>query len=73
LDDSEVICEGKNLNMPFKNLNGYIMTSRFLGDTWNTNPVRLEEQSLRYLFCGAWQRLFSLNDRKGERKDILCE
>jgi hypothetical protein len=73
LDDSEVICEGKNLNMPFKNLNGYIMTSRFLGDTWNTKPVRLEEQSLRDFFCGAWQRLFSLDNRKGERKDILCE
>ena len=73
LDGNDVICEGKNLNMRFKNLNGYIITSRFLGDTWNTKPVRLEEQSLRDLFCGAWQRLFSLNDHKGERKDILCE
>lgn len=73
LDDSEVICEGKKLNMPFKNLNGYIITSRFLGDTWNTKPVRLEEQSLRNFFCGAWQRLFSVDNRKAERKDILCE
>ncbi len=73
LDGNNVICEGKKINMPFKNLNGYIMTSRFLGDTWNTNPVRLEEQSLRDFFCGAWQRLFSLDNRKGERKDILCE
>jgi len=73
LDGSQVICEAKKLNMPFKNLNGYIMTSRFIGDTWNTKPVRLEEQSLRDFFCGAWQRLFSLNNRKAERKDILCE
>ncbi|WP_069472413.1 hypothetical protein [Candidatus Marithrix sp. Canyon 246] len=72
-NDSQVICEGKKINMPFKNLNGYIITSRFMGDTWNTNPVRLEEQSLRDFFCGAWQRLFSLDNRKGERKDILCE
>lgn len=75
LNGNKVSCEGKNINMPFKNLNGYIITSRFVGKTKNTNPVRLEEQSLTYLFCGAWQRLFSLENHKAVsiRQEILCK
>lgn len=72
-DGGKLICEAEKINMPFKDLKDYIITGKFLGETSNTNPVRLEEQSLTNFYCGAWQQLFSLNNRKGERKDILCK
>lgn len=60
-----LICEGQKqmINMSLKELKGYLMTSRFLGERWNTNPVKLEGQSLTDFFCGAWQRLFPVDNQ----------
>jgi len=59
-----LICQRKKIDMPLKRLEGYLMTTRFLGERWGTNSVRLkDDQSLKDFFCGAWQRLFPLDNQ----------
>jgi hypothetical protein len=58
-----LICQDQKINMPLKQLKGYLMTTRFLGERWGTDSVRLKGQSLTNFFCGAWQRLFPLDNQ----------
>lgn len=56
-------CDGQQTQMPLKQLEGYLVTTRFLGERWGTNSVRLKGQSLTDFFCGAWQQLFPVNNQ----------
>jgi len=61
--DGRLICEGQPIKMPLKQLQGYLMTTRFLGRDWGLPSVRLKGQSLTDFFCGAWSRLFPVNNQ----------
>ncbi|TGO02675.1 hypothetical protein PN36_20950 [Candidatus Thiomargarita nelsonii] len=59
----QLICNKKAVTIPLKNLEGYLITSQFLGQRWGTPSVRLKDQALTDFFCGAWQRLFPVHNQ----------
>ena len=57
-----LICQGKKVDMPLKQLKGYFIRTRFLGRDW-VPPVQLEsKESLKNFFCGAWHLLFPVRN-----------